>query len=83
MGNVGWYTFEEIDRIVSPTDSVIENSGWSCYEGTGPQGNYEAANLNICENLSENAVTAPFYAYDHNERVVEGEACPLGGSFTA
>ncbi len=32
-GDVGWTDWEEINRITSPTDSVVENFGWPCYEG--------------------------------------------------
>ena len=35
VGDVGWDTWEEIDRIPSPTDSTVENFGWPCYEGVG------------------------------------------------
>ena len=38
--------------------------------------------LDICENLyaqEPNAVTAPYFAYDHAESVVAGETCPTGG----
>ena len=33
IGDVGWNDWEEIDRILSPTDSTVENFGWPCYEG--------------------------------------------------
>ena len=32
VGDVGWSTWEEIDRISDPTGSV-SNFGWPCYEG--------------------------------------------------
>ena len=33
IGDVGWDTREEINRVPADTDSVIENFGWPCYEG--------------------------------------------------
>ena len=81
LGDVGWNTWEEINRISDPLGSV-ENLGWPCYEGAGRQSGYDGANLNICENLygAAGAATAPYYAYNHSSRVVANESCPSGGS---
>ena len=80
-GDVGWNTWEEIDRVTSPT-AGLTNFGWPCYEGTARQGGYDGANLNICENLyaQTGAVTNPYYTYNHGGQVVSGEACPTGSS---
>ena len=85
VGDVGWTTWEEINKITNPTDATVENFGWPCYEGTPRQGGYDGLNLNICENLYAQAggVTAPFFAYNHGEKVVPGETCPSGGSSVA
>ncbi len=82
VGDVGWNDWEEIDVIQNPTDSVVENFGWPCYEGRNKQTAYDGANLNICENLytRTNAVTEPYYTYYHNDKVVPGESCPTGSS---
>ena len=63
-------------------DGAVRNFGWPCYEGGGRQGGYDAANLAICENLyaAAGAVTAPFFTYNHADRVVTGETCPTGSS---
>jgi glucose/arabinose dehydrogenase/PKD repeat protein len=85
IGDVGWSSWEEIDRLASPTGAV-ENFGWPCYEGDGRQGGYDAANLNICENLynaGTGAVVAPYFRYHHNELVVPNDVCPKGGSSVA
>ncbi len=37
VGDVGWNTWEEINRLGSPIDPVVDNFGWPCYEGTGRQ----------------------------------------------
>ena len=64
VGDVGWNTTEEINRVANPTDATVENFGWPCYEGTIRQGGYDAANLNICETLyASGGATSPFFAY--------------------
>jgi glucose/arabinose dehydrogenase len=85
VGDVGWTAWEEINRIPSPTDPVVENFGWPCYEGVGRQGGYDGANLDICESLYSRpgAVAAPFYTYNHSAKVVAGETCPTGSSAIA
>ncbi|HSQ91036.1 MAG TPA: PKD domain-containing protein, partial [Nitrospiraceae bacterium] len=84
-GDVGWSTWEEINRIVDPKNPTVTNFGWPCYEGSGRQSGYDGANLNICENLyaQTGAVTAPYYTYDHSQMVVAGETCPTGSSSIA
>jgi glucose/arabinose dehydrogenase len=82
VGDVGWNDWEEINRISNPRDSLVENFGWPCYEGTERQSRYDSIDLNICENLyrTANSVTAPYYTYNHNASVVSGETCPTGSS---
>jgi glucose/arabinose dehydrogenase/PKD repeat protein len=82
IGDVGWNTWEEINRIVNPVDGAVRNFGWPCYEGSGRQSGYDAADLAICENLyaQAGAVLSPVYAYNHADRVVTGETCPTGSS---
>ena len=79
IGDVGWNTWEEIDRITDPT-AASKNFGWPCYEGVGTQSGYQNAGLNLCKSLSGNAVSAPYFTYNHNAHVVSGEACPTGSS---
>jgi glucose/arabinose dehydrogenase len=81
IGDVGWNTWEEINRIVSPTGSLT-NFGWPCYEGANIQSGYQSASLNICQGLynSPGSVTAPYYTYNHSSQVVSGETCPTGSS---
>jgi uncharacterized repeat protein (TIGR01451 family) len=78
LGDVGWNTWEEVNRIANPVGSV-ENFGWPCYEGVGRQSGYDSANLNICENLyaqGTGAVVPPYYTYNHSAKVVPNESCP-------
>jgi PKD repeat protein len=85
VGDVGWNDWEEINRILDPTDPVVENFGWPCYEGPSKQSGYDSANLSICENLygTPTAVTSPYHAYHHSAKVVPAETCPTGSSSTA
>ena len=50
--------------------------------GAGSQAGYDAANLNICENLYARPARSPrpTYAYNHSAQVVPGETCPTGSS---
>ena len=73
--------------VSSPRPAApIDNFGWPCYEGDGRQGGYDAANLNICENLyneGSGAIVAPYFRYHHNELVLPNDVCPKGGSSVA
>ncbi len=82
IGDVGWNNWEEIDRVISPTDSVVENFGWPAYEGTYRQNGYEAANNPLIQALYADPTTTtnPYYAYQHTKQVVAGSAEPTGGS---
>jgi uncharacterized repeat protein (TIGR01451 family) len=83
-GDVGWNTWEEINRI-SDLQSV-KNFGWTCYEGGGRMSSYDNLNLNLCENLyaaGAGAVVAPYFTYNHSAQVVSGETCPTGSSSIA
>ena len=87
-GDVGWSTWEEVNRLVDPLGTGlddVENFGWPCYEGQGRQSGYDGANLNICENLygQAGAVTGPHFTYNHGSQVVAGEPCPTGSSSVA
>jgi glucose/arabinose dehydrogenase len=82
IGDVGWNTWEEIDRVLSPASSTASNFGWPCYEGASPQGGYQGAGLNLCSSLysTPGSVIAPYYAYNHNNCVVSYTGCHTGGS---
>jgi glucose/arabinose dehydrogenase len=85
IGDVGWSTWEEIQRLQNPT-AAVTNFGWPCYEGSGRQSGYDSANLSMCENLyaaGAGAVQAPLFAWNHGSQVVPGEGCPTGSSSAA
>ena len=84
VGDVGWGAWEEVNRIVDP-GGTRENFGWPCYEGnntaSAAQPQYDALNLNLCENLytaGPSAVIAPFYARPH-EAADTHPGCPGTG----
>jgi glucose/arabinose dehydrogenase/PKD repeat protein len=80
-GDVGWRTWEEINRLQSPLSTPVKNFGWPCYEGNAQQPGYRDAALALCTSLyNENSATPPFYTYGHHQQVVDGDACPPGGS---
>jgi glucose/arabinose dehydrogenase len=83
IGDVGAGTWEEIDRMPSPT--TFTNFGWPCYEGAAQPSGYSS--LGLCQGLyaaGSSAVAAPYYVYQHGVPVVSGETCPTenGSSIT-
>ncbi|WP_117211236.1 PQQ-dependent sugar dehydrogenase [Allorhizocola rhizosphaerae] len=79
LGDVGWGTWEDIERLVNPT-APMTNFGWPCYEGAGRMASYDNANLPLCESLYSGAgQTAPFFTYNHANAIVPGEQCAAGG----
>ena len=80
-GDVGYNTWEEINRIQNPTATTATNFGWPCYEGMGQLADYQVVGLNICSSLyTAGTATAPYYTYKHSDPVVSGETCPTGSS---
>jgi glucose/arabinose dehydrogenase len=70
IGDVGWYEWEEIDR------GRGKNFGWPCFEGgvnssgnffSDPQSRYQADFPAECAQVPSSVVTAPLYAYSHND----------------
>ena len=82
VGDVGWFTWEEINRVRNATDSTVDNFGWPCYEGGYSEAGYQTAGLNLCKTLyTQGSAAAPFFSYLHLEPVVDGESCnPDNGS---
>jgi glucose/arabinose dehydrogenase/PKD repeat protein len=82
IGDVGWNTWEEIDRVIAPTSPTASNFGWPCYEGASPQGGYQGAGLNLCSSLysTPGSVISPYYTYNHSACVVVYPGCHSGGS---
>ncbi|MDQ3871716.1 MAG: PQQ-dependent sugar dehydrogenase, partial [Chloroflexota bacterium] len=68
IADVGGTNWEEINRVPNPTDSVVENFGWPCYEGPARHPGFDGLNLKICEDLYKEAgaATDPWFAYHHD-----------------
>ena len=82
VGDVGWNTWEEINRLTAPTGSASRNFGWPCYEGASPQGGYQSAGLTQCTQLynAGGSVAPPYYTYNHGSCVVSYSGCHTGSS---
>ena len=82
IGDVGWNTWEEINRVIAPASPTASNFGWPCYEGASPQGGYQGAGLSLCSSLysTPGSVIAPYYTYNHSACVVNYTGCHTGGS---
>ncbi len=81
VGNVGWDTFEEIDRVPAVGSLPVFNSGWPCYEGPEPNPIYAGLELNLCKSLyaeGGGATAQPLFYYRHYENVVPEETCASG-----
>jgi glucose/arabinose dehydrogenase len=76
LGDVGWGTWEEIDRLANPTDGTVDNFGWPCMEGNAPNAGYNFG-LSMCDRIYSGAVptVAPYFAYNHADQVAPGDGC--------
>jgi len=95
IGDVGWTLWEEIDRIADPTDGVVENFGWPCYEGAHRMQAYDNLDIALCEALYADPhhgsppggplfeYTPPLFEYSHFGEVVPGDGCDAGGQSSA
>jgi glucose/arabinose dehydrogenase len=82
IGDVGWNTWEEINRLTNPLGNV-ENFGWPCYEGTPLHPTYSTKDL--CVDLAAGPPpgmtrVSPYWAYNHSQEVVSGDGCGTGSS---
>lgn len=65
IGDVGQLNWEEINVVSSPTDEVIENFGWPCYEGADAEEAFST--FDICTSLYDSGrATPPFFTYKHD-----------------
>lgn len=82
IGDVGWGTWEEINRIADVTKPGVVNFGWPCFEGREPQPGYQAAGLDLCNAVyaTPAAHAAPLLQYRHAAEVVAGDGCGMGSS---
>jgi glucose/arabinose dehydrogenase len=81
VGDVGWYKWEEIDRIRDPDDSVVENFGWPCIEGPVRPLGYNLPppdDLTLCRALADSAATSAYYTFEHGVPLYSGDTCDTG-----
>ncbi len=74
IGDVGYNTWEEIDRIVSPNDATVENFGWPCVEGPDRPAGYNSG-LNLCTSLATSSTVLPYYSMLHGQGLYGGDPC--------
>ncbi|HZN04475.1 MAG TPA: PQQ-dependent sugar dehydrogenase, partial [Candidatus Polarisedimenticolia bacterium] len=79
VGDVGWFTWEEINRITNPSDATVENFGWPCVEGPDRPAGYNN-NLSLCTSLATASTTQGHYAYHHGEPIYAGDPCGTASS---
>ena len=82
LGDVGFNTWEEIDRLTAP-GAAPQNFGWPCWEGGATLPAYTSLGLAICDQLSAGSVTSPHFSYRHGTEVVTGDGCGSGGASTS
>ena len=80
LADVGASRYEEINIIPEPSDAVVENFGWPCYEGSPRNGTYDSRDFTICEQMyGTPATTGPWFAYQHGLSLEANDSCDPGG----
>ncbi|MEZ5075612.1 MAG: PKD domain-containing protein [Solirubrobacterales bacterium] len=70
-GDVGWGTWEEINRVQTQAGAASNNFGWPCVEGAAYRVYYEAG---FCQSLyAAGGDRAPYYGFEHGEVVDPAE----------
>jgi len=80
VGDVGFDTWEEVDKLTVPGTGTPPDYGWPCYEGPGKQWAWEVAGNNLCDGLyaqNPKTVADPVFAYNHGDAVVTGDGCGI------
>ena len=86
VGDVGNQTWEEINRIVVPTQpmtpTTLPNYGWPCVEGPSPS-DWQTLGNSMCTSLynQPGALTAPLYTYSHSSSLSPTGPCFIPDSF--
>jgi glucose/arabinose dehydrogenase len=84
VADVGWNTWEEVDRVRSATVKPTPNYGWPCYEGA-PQ-NSAFSGMDMCRSLYADTAapaTPPYDAYNHASTLGSADTCTTGGGSSA
>lgn len=86
VSNVGWGSYEELDRVPAVPTGPPSNSGWPCYEGPGPNPAYQDLDLDLCSDLyaEPGGTVEPFLLYKHKTPLAPEDGCsPQPGSAVA
>jgi glucose/arabinose dehydrogenase len=76
IGDVGLWQVEELNQFTA--GDPLRNYGWPCYEGTHRQGEYDRADLPLCESLyAQGGTTPPVDHYCHSPPDASG-LCGFG-----
>lgn len=73
VGDVGYNSTEEVDRVAVPDSQTTSNYGWPCFEGNTAGTYYTTTALNLCGSISN--TVAPYFTYDHGTCLPSGLAC--------
>ena len=76
IGDVGYDTWEEVDRLASPTAAPPANFGWPCAEGNQADTYYTSVSLSLCASLDSGAIAAPLWTYAHSGHMAANDGCP-------
>ena len=78
IGDTGWNDWEEVNRLADPQGGVA-NFGWPCVEGDDPQPGYDAADLQVCEDLyaQGDADAKAFHRYRHGQPLDQADDCKV------
>ncbi len=80
IADVGWDSWEEIDKLTVPGSTAPVNYGWPCYEGPNPQWAWQVAGNNLCDGIyAQNGASlrAPVFSYNHADSVVSNDGCGI------
>ena len=87
IGDAGWNTDEEIDRIPNTAATAARDFGWPCYEGPSVEPDWQALGTNICNSLyAAGTAVKPYYYYPDYGHVLASDGCvrdPALGSVIA
>ncbi len=82
IGDAGWNTYEEIDRIPNTAATSARDFGWPCYEGPSPEPDWQALGTNLCNSLyAANNTVKPYYYYPDAGHVIASDGCTEDPTF--
>ena len=87
IADVGSGRWEELNQIPDVLAGSQPNFGWPCYEGFGREIGFDSLDVPLCEGLysapgggTTPGATAPYFSYQHNQRVATNDGCRMDPS---